>query len=367
MEMKKYLNILALLAMLVAAPACSLTGDEPDDSSKELSVEVDNILITADGNSFAKFTVLYGDKDVSSEAKYYNADTNMPVEMPGARFCTETPGSYKFWVSYKTLTSEVITITAISGKVPTLPSDPKPSGLDFRRRVLISQFTGTGCGYCPYMTSLLRTFKAKSENKDRYVHCTVHTFNSSDPAYIETSLAGAMAIRGYPTVVLDLNSKSKFDNYNRLDLFTESFNKNYDAETAKAGICASSILDGNQLVVNVGVKAAEDGEIRLAAWLLEDGIYGAQSGALDSSYNTHDNCVRLIFGQNGTKDFSGTSVKLEAGETASQFYIMELDESWVGENCHVIVFVCTQNGSSYTVNNVIDCPINASVAYDYAD
>ena len=117
MEMKKYLNILALLAMLVAAPACSLTGDEPDDSSKELSVEVDNILITADGNSFAKFTVLYGDKDVSSEAKYYNADTNMPVEMPGARFCTETPGSYKFWVSYKTLTSEVITITAISGKV----------------------------------------------------------------------------------------------------------------------------------------------------------------------------------------------------------------------------------------------------------
>ena len=125
--MKKYLNILALLAMLVAAPACSLTGDEPDDSSKELSVEVDNILITADGNSFAKFTVLYGDKDVSSEAKYYNADTNMPVEMPGARFCTETPGSYKFWVSYKTLTSEVITITAIPARfrlfLPT-PSHP---------------------------------------------------------------------------------------------------------------------------------------------------------------------------------------------------------------------------------------------------
>ena len=120
-------------------------------------------------------------------------------------------------------------------------------------------------------------------------------------------------------------------------------------------------------MVNVGVKAAVDGEIRVAAWLLEDGIYGKQAGALNSSNNTHDNCVRLIFGKNGTKDFSGTSVELKAGESASQFYIMDLDESWVAENCHVIVFVSSNTGTSYTVNNVIDCPVNASVAYDYAD
>ena len=366
--MNRYLSILALLAMLFAAPACSLTGDDdPNDSSKELTVEVDNILITADGNSFAKFTVMYGDKDVSSEAKYYDADTNLPVELPGSRFCTDTPGNYRFWVSYKTLSSEIITITAISGKVPTLPDDPKPSSLNFQRRVLISQFTGTGCGYCPYMTSLLNTFKAKSENKDKYVHCAVHTFNSSDPAYIETNLPGAMTVSSYPSVILNLNSKSKFNKYTRLDLFTEKFNSYYDAETAKAGICASTILDGNQLVVNLGVKAAVDGEIRVAAWLLEDGIYGVQAGALNSSNNTHDNCVRLIFGKNGTKDFSGTSVELKAGESASQFYIMDLDESWVAENCHVIVFVSSNTGTSYTVNNVIDCPVNASVAYDYAD
>lgn len=365
--MNRYLSILALLAMLFAAPACSLTGDDdPNDSSKELTVEVDNILITADGNSFAKFTVMYGDKDVSSEAKYYDADTNLPVELPGSRFSTNTPGSYRFWVSYKTLSSDIITITAISGKVPVLPNDGAPAGLEFERKLFFIQFTGTGCGYCPIMTSLIREYAAAH---DDFVLAACHSYNNTDPAYFSGGITNAMSISGFPTSIINLNKTLRFSTATNLSALEDMASKELSSSEALAGLCASTTLDGNQIVIKAGVKAAVDGTFRLGAWLLEDGIEGEQANynRVPGDFSIHNNCLRATIGQSNANDYFGEPVSLKAGETAEQFYLVTLDEEWKGENCHVVVYVTTANGNSYKVNNVIDCPVNASVAYDYAD
>ena len=50
---------------------------------------------------------------------------------------------------------------------------------------------------------------------------------------------------------------------------------------------------------------------------------------------------------------------------------MTLDASWKAENCRLVIFVtCEGPESPYTentwyVNNVVVCPLNSSVAYQY--
>ena len=72
-------------------------------------------------------------------------------------------------------------------------------------------------------------------------------------------------------------------------------------------------------------------------------------------------------GQNSSKDFSGVKVNLKAGEVVEQYALFDVDSKWVGENLHVLGIVTALNpsGDAFTVNNVVDCPVNASVPFSY--
>lgn len=375
--MKRFNNfsLLTLLLSFLALPvSCTLTGEDPDDGGTnldgEMTIEVDEPLIRADGDSYATITVKVGDVEVNEGVTFYDAATNKPVVIPNMKFTTDTPGKYSFWAAYKTKHSGTVTITAISAAIPVLPADPSPSSTDFSRRVLIQQFTGTNCGFCPFMVDLLRSFAANPLNKDKWLLAAIHSYNQSDPAYISAPIDGAMGIGGYPTVCLDLDKTTRWSNYNDFNGFQSLFNKEYNSAKAKAGIAVSSVLDGNQLVVKLGVKAAEDGDYGLALWVLEDGISAKQAnngGTSSEGYDTHNNCVRLIIGQNSSKDFTGDRVSLKAGESVEQYFLLDLDDNWVSENLHVLGIVNALNpsGDAYTTNNVVDCPANGSVAYSY--
>ena len=91
------------------------------------------------------------------------------------------------------------------------------------------------------------------------------------------------------------------------------------------------------------------------------------AGTWTGDYNTHNNCLRSMIGQVGSKDFTGDSVNLKALEKAEQFMVFNTKSSWVGENLHVVIFVSTNDGGAYHVNNIIDCPVNSSVSYEYSE
>ena len=380
MKTLRNFTILSLLLSFLALPlSCSLTGDGPDEGgpdeggaelSGEVTLEVDEPLIRADGKSCAILSVKVGGVAVKEGVTIYDATTNTPVDVPNLEFTTTTPGKYSFWAAYKTRHSETVSITAISAAIPVLPSDPAPSSTNFSRKVLVMQFTGTNCGFCPYMVNLLRTFTANPSNEGKWVLAAIHTYNSSDPAYTSAPIDGAMGISGYPTAALDLDKTTKWTNYYNYEGFQSMFNKEYAAAKAKVGIALSTVLDGNQLVVKTGLKAAEAGDYGLALWVLEDGIKakqannGAQS---DEGYDTHNNCVRLMLGQNSSKDFSGVRVSLAKGEEVEQYALIDLKDSWVGENLHVVGIVTALNagGDAFTANNAVNCPGNSSIAYSY--
>jgi hypothetical protein len=145
------------------------------------------------------------------------------------------------------------------------------------------------------------------------------------------------------------------------------------ASDAKAGISVNPVLyEDGTLVLKVSVKAAVDGEYRVGAWLLEDGIYGQQSdydGVGDNSFNTHENCVRSIEsrydGEWAGKDLGA----IKAGQTAEKTFVMDVkltgSKAWNAEKLHLAMIVSSKEGSRYVVCNAIDCPIDAPTPFEY--
>lgn len=378
----KYISLF-LGGLLAIFTSCSLTGeefglatDDNDDVSgdAELVLSLDQTIITADGSSSARLVVMYGGVEVTDtkSVSVYQVDKddkNVPVSLPDLRFSTSTPGTYTFWVSYKSKLSNKVTLMAVSPSldIPGLPEDPKPLSFSFRKRVFITQFTGTGCGYCPGMIRLLRNFKEQEAYKGKAVIAACHTYNNTDPMYLADHYTIASNVSGYPSVMLDLTNSTMM---NTVDISV--FNRVIDSQLAiapVAGICATSVAEGTQFVVNAGVKVVGEGKYYIAAWLLEDGIEAKQSNyGFAGDYSVHDNAVRDILGFNQEKrKYIGYEHTALPGETLTEEFKFTLDEGWKLENTHVVIYVCVPNGTQYAVNNVIDIRPNETLAFEYSE
>lgn len=379
--MKRLVSLFSAFSLLALMSACTPTpvpgGDDKNDQTEggskplgELTLTVDEPVIRADGQSAATFTVMVGETVVTEGVQFYDGN-DKPVELPDMKFTTTVPGVYTFWVSYKTKFSDKVEVMAMSAMVPVIPTDPKPESSDFHRRSLLIQFTGTGCGYCPLMVNTIRRLASDTSYADKFVHTACHTYNDTDPAYIQTNLTGAMGVGAYPSCIFNLDKTTLFQTNTSDAAIKDYLDKKYD-EGARVGVAGACVTDGSQLVLRAGIKAGKAGSYRLAAWVLEDGIVGKQQNYMAKDefgmgFDVHDNCIRAIYGQNASKDFTGQTFNLEAGETGDMFVIFDMPSYWVQENLHVVVFASAQDGTTYTVNNCIDIPVNSSAAFSYKE
>ena len=366
-------TILMMVAAAFAAASCGIeggenngngNGEENGNTSTNLTISVDSPVIRADGKSTATIVVKLGDEVVTDGVTIYDAVSDTPVQIPDFKFTTTAAGVYSFWAAYKTFHTGNVSVTAITSPLPQLPADSQPSNTSFTKRVFINQFTGTGCQYCPYMIKLLDNMA--ETYPDQFVLAACHTYNENDPAFLDYSIDNAMAVGGYPTVVLNLDKTQKFSDYTNPTKLKSMFTADYGNGKIGTGISVATVLDGLNIVIKAQIKVADAGKYRVGAWLLEDGIIAKQTGA-GSDPIEHNNCVRDIYSKNTATDYSGYLHIMEAGQTADQFFLATLDPDWKSEKCHVVVFVCSQQSNgNYAVTNVIDCPLGESLAYSYA-
>lgn len=345
-------------------------GNQGEIGSSELVLLASDMVIQANGEDAVQFTVLSDGEPVSEGVRFYDGSTNKQIDLPDLRFTTTDTGTYYFWAAYGTSQTDIVTVTAIGFPVPELPDDPEPENTSFTRRVLLTQFTGTGCGYCPGMITLLRSLMEDDEYASKVVLTACHSYNSDDPAYLLDRLDQAMGVSSYPMVVADMYVS--YNNYNNMNGLMSVIDMAHGRSAAKAGISASAELNGNTLVVRASIKASQTSEFRIGAWLLEDGIEGRQSnynpGTWTGNYDVHDNCIRIADSRVSNSNFTGHSLgTIEAGETAEYAFVMTLEDGWVAENCHLALFITTpEDGEDYfSVNNAVSCSINGEVSFDY--
>lgn len=375
--MKKTLFLLTLVLTVLAG--CQGTVDPeiagPVDNDKKptggdtelsgpITLYTDNDIIIADDAYTARLTVLLMDKagvehDVTSEVEIYCNNGDVPVA--DADFKTSVEGEYEFYAVRGFEISNTVKVKAVKG-VPSLPQDPDAEALDFRHRMILLQHTGNECPNCPSLMETLKNLAGDEEYSSLYHHIASHSYNSSDAAYSSSaaSLSKELDVHYYPWLTFNLTTENAYQ-LNEIKAGIDKFSK----DKADVGICAATLLSGNSIYVNVGIKAAVSSKYRVAVWLLEDNIRSTQSGATASWQNMHDNCLRAMAGLTKNECIYGKSIgTVDSGENYDFIAAVDgLEQGWNTDNCKIMVIVVSAN--DYELVNCAVCPLDGTVSYEY--
>ena len=293
-------------------------------------------------------------------------------------------GVRDIWLSYGSANTKnkPLRITAVDFAIPSRAIDTDPENTSFEARVLVNQFTGTGCPNCPYWSSAIKDLKADEQYKDGFVLAAAHCYNedSTNPKVDKVALNAPYAnlpnifgVSNYPTVIINMShsygNNGRSGNKENLKKFID----NARLTTPAAGISARSNVEGSTVIARATVKAAKAGEYRVGAWLVEDELYAPQnnsSGIFDYDFDYHESVLRIADSFHSTGSgiyrYRGYTLgELAEGQVVDYVFTMELESHWRTENCRLVFFVT--GGEQFNVVNVIETSsLNSSVEFDYA-
>ena len=379
--MTKFSKLFLLVALLLGGWSFSSCeepdGIEPTPIIKGLFVYPSSSFIIADGEDETVLTVKFDGVDVTDSAFIYVNKKRMK----GNRFTTEVPGNYDFFASYKGKVSPVVTVNAANPALyVALPEDSQADKFsDFQHKVLLTEATGTWCGYCPYMIAALELFGEKGSNRDKVVTVATHSGDEFSNAASEAAIK-AIVLNMSPSEQKDFGLPSCFVNLNPITLVGTRLSANVDAENlntmvgmelkedAYVGIAVATAVSVDSSVVGVraAVKIGKDGRYRINAWLIEDGVAAYQSGAEKVIDHMH-----ILRGASCASPIQGELLgeACAYGDVIEYYYEFDVTKANVANvaNCKVAVLVTTASGDSsdFYVNNVVECHVGESVPFAY--
>ena len=380
MKAFKFLAFFCLSALLfVGCEPSGNNGNGGNGGKKSLILVADKTTIYDNGTDGATFTLYYDGLILTEGYEIYNGEELIE----GNKFTSTKQGSFELWAAYGTVISNEVTINVVATPpaAPEAPKDTNPSKTNFKRRVLLTQITGTGCQYCPLMINAVHQAMTGSYADDAIL-AVAHLWNDNDPAYLydAQTLDNSLGANGAPYLFMDLNRN--YDTNYTLAAINKNIQARLDEVTTRGGIAVNSKYHAEEgyIVLNATVKAAQTTEFRVGAGLLEDGIKATQTNPngyapVDGvDFNTHDDCIRLADSKYTTSNYTGYSIgTIEAGKTASREFAFKLKTNgtgsatrWNHDNLKVIVFISTkEEGGVWSVNNVVSCPKDGSVDFEY--
>lgn len=335
-----------------------------------------------------------------AKVTFYDLDTNAEIALESKDVTDVNGGNYKLAIYAPTEVGtrniwaarnsgpgdsreKPLSLTAVDFAIPSRAIDPQPENTSFNKRMFLTQFTGTECGYCPFFIAAIHALGEDVEYGDKFVLAAVHTYSTNDPMYpVDYSdIDRSFGVSSYPTVICDMKNSLGNNGYaNNLQQLKSQVNKSL-AEPAKAGISAKIDYADGIVVARATVKAAEAGNYRIGAWLVEDDICGTQynNGCKENvDFNTHEAAVRIADSKpEGAGHYAGHSLgTLAAGEVTDYVFVMEMKQDqneidnpkkhWKSENCRLIFFVTLESADGTYVTNVVENDnLTQTITFDY--
>ena len=231
---------------------------ELSSSSKQVGEEISVGVITENDNT-----------DVTSDSEIYV--NGQKIE--GTSFTMDEVGIYDVEARFDIYTTDPVQVEFYDGFV-----------INFRKRVLVEDYTGTWCGWCPRISFALGLVK---EQTDDAVLVAIHrapsgtsdpyTFDGADP------LEALINAPGYPKGFLNRLNRWSFpepDNIGEVVGLTQGLNP-------KLGLKVNSTTEGNTYNLDVGVRFSNNfSGLKLVVYILEDGLVYPQVN-YTSYYNTN--------------------------------------------------------------------------------
>ena len=253
----------------------------------------------------------------------------------------------------------------------------------FTKKVLIEEFTGAWCGYCP--DGAYRVKNLIDDNDGRVVGVSLHAGNPTGDAmeiahtnYLETTYQNT----GFPSGMVDRVSVNGSTSLNRG--YWEYVANDQLAKTAVCGLAIISEVNGQNANVEVhaGFSSTPSGaDYRLTVYLIEDGVTGEGYGYDQRNYDNtiagspfydlgdpiigyeHNHTLRAVLSESLGDEISPSS--LVSGGEHIETYTVDLS-SYNKNNLSIVAFV-TYIGSTITeheIMNVQKCDIDGFQDWD---
>lgn len=326
-------------------------------TSNDLTIEASISYILADDTQATNFTVKYKGEDVTAKAKIYNAAG--PAALTAPSFKTKEVGSYQFYAEYNTESSKKISVAAAN-----MPIDANPDKFNFKKRVLLTELTGTWCQYCPYAIKALHDFEAKP-NADDAVIIAAHNSDALESAKAK-QINRHLSPDAYPSIMAEISAnRTRFPEIMPLESLISNSVDSLKVFGAKTGIAVSSKVVNGKICVRTQIKISADGNYGIGVLLLEDNVFAKQKNDTEFKedyFDYHRHVIRAGAPNAALYDPLGTAGATTVGK---HIYYTEfsVDNTIKTENCRVAVFV--YNVTEESSDNAVQVAVGTDFPYSY--
>lgn len=201
----------------------------------------------------------------------------------GASFTSNTAGNFEVIATYEDFTSEAITVNYTQV-------------INFAKRVLIEDYTGTWCGYCPRVSYGIEQVMAQTNYA---VPVAIHRGNDPYNFAGANVLENLIGLQGYPTAMLNRLTDWNYpepNNVNQVIALTQG-------ALPKLGIAMTASVSGGNVNLTVNAKFGKTiSGAKLVVYALENGLIYDQvnytsyfGGGSTITGFTHDHVLRAVY------------------------------------------------------------------------
>lgn len=185
--MLKLQNAVLLIAFLISLTGCQKTDEDNGLQIKSLKLTLSKNKIVGDNSDFAKVSVL--NQDGVSVMDYITIYFRSE-EIDGDKIVSSTPCTSSVYAMYNNIKSNEEEIEVVEDK-----------NLKFEKIVLLEQYTGTWCGWCPRAINQINIL----QNTDKKTVHVAHHLSDEMTFSLASSLFQSFGFTGIPTVHADRN------------------------------------------------------------------------------------------------------------------------------------------------------------------
>jgi len=238
--------------------------------------------------------------------------------------------------------------------VPTFPDFPAPA-----KTLLIEEFTGHKCIYCPTGAYYIDQIK-HSADSDRVIVLAIHASILANPEATGNytldlrpgghgdDLLAEFPISGEPAAMFN---REKVDGTNITYGAPDTWPAKATWALAKSPVLSMQMINNydastRKLCTHIKTKflTANSQNLRIAVWISEDSIVGYQLNQ-NSSVGPTPEIPNYVFNDVMRDEFVGTNGELFTSGSVAQdsavirTYSMKLNDAWVDKHCKVVAYV----------------------------
>ena len=250
----------------------------------------------------------------------------------------------KHFFPFLALRFAFVTLTSCEPK-----DEPKPEVIpdSFPKKHLIEEFTGQGCGYCPYGMDCIHDFMANDTNFILVLH---HYGYSQDHFTITGSktITNALKVSGAPTMTINRAKTSYLEEGIKRSATTfhpgylTDVDKAQFEKTSYASVNIQNTYDPSSRELKIKVSGAlcrqDYPSLNLTVMVKESGMIDSQADYYYSFEGwkefRHTNAVRAIL-----TNAKGDELLVDSTRHYKEEYTLTLKDAWVPENCMVVAFL----------------------------